>query len=169
MRASIRTLSVYAALAGGVALLGACDTSVTRPGERVPTEADPLFIGGITWSRTDLPFAPTAINAAGVIVGTNGTEAVRWRNGVIDTLPHRVGLAGPYSAVDITPNGLVLGSANGHALYWFQDGVQPVDASSGSPYAGSLYPVAMNDSYTIVAISYAYFLGPTSMRWTYPG
>ena len=69
MRASIRTLSVYAALVGGVALLGACDASVTRPGDRVPTEADPLFIGGITWSRTDLPFAPTAINAAGVIVG----------------------------------------------------------------------------------------------------
>jgi hypothetical protein len=27
----------------------------------------------------------------------------------------------------------------------------------------------MNDSYTIVAVSFAYALGPTSVRWTYPG
>ena len=169
MPVRIHTQSICAALVGAVALLGACsDTSVTRPADRSAETADPLFIA-VRWTRTDLPFAPAAINAAGVIVGTNGTEAVRWRNGIIDTLPHLAGLAGPYSAADVTPNGLVLGSANGHVLYWFQDGVQPVDATSGSPYAGSLYPVAMNDSRTIVALSYAYPLAPTTVRWTYPG
>src|SRR6185503_12833230 len=77
-------------------------------------------------------------------------------------------LAGPYIAVDVTPNGLVLGAANGHILYWFQDGVQPVDATSGSPYAGLLHPVAMNDALMIVA---NYYTGPNilSVRWQYPG
>ena len=169
MPAPIRTLSVYAALVGGAVLLGACDKSVTSPADLRPGQPEKILrIGGVTWIRTDLPFAPAAINGAGVIVGTNGTEAVRWRNGVVDTLPHRAGLAGPYIAVDVTPNGLVLGAANGHILYWFQDGVQPVDVTSGSSYAGLLYPVAMNDSYTIVAQEYT-GLTILSVRWTYPG
>jgi hypothetical protein len=168
MRAPIRTLSLSAAL-GGALLLGGCDDSVTSPADLRPSGPEKiLFGGGTTWTRTDLPFAPAAINGAGVIVGKNGTEAVRWRNGVVDTLPHRAELAGPYIAVDITPNGLILGAANGHILYWFQDGVQPVDVTSGSPYAGLLYPVAMNDSYTIVAQEYT-GLTVLSVRWTYPG
>ena len=169
MPAPIRTLPLCAALVGCAVLLAACDTSVTSPADLRPAGPDKLFIfGGVTWTRTDLPFAPAAINAGGVIVGTSGTEAVRWRNGVIDTLPHRAGLAGPYIAVDVTPNGLVLGAANGHILYWFQDGVQPVDVTSGSTYAGFLYPVAMNDSYTIVAQDYT-GINILSVRWTYPG
>ena len=169
MPAPIRTLPLYAALVGCAALLGACNKSVTSPADLRPTQPEKIFLyGGVTWTRTDLPFAPAAINGANVIVGKNGTEAVRWRNGVIDTLPHLAGLAGPYIAVDVTPNGLVLGGANGHILYWFQDGVQPVDVTSGSSYAGLLYPVAMNDSYMIVAQEYT---GPNilSVRWTYPG
>ena len=169
MPAPIRTLPLSAALVGCVVLLGACDRSVTSPGDLRAAQPEKIFLfGGVTWTRTDLPFAPAAINAAGVIVGKNGTEAVRWRNGVIDTLPHLAGLAGPYIAVDVTPNGLVLGGANGHILYWFQDGVQPVDLTSGSTYAGLLYPVAMNDSYMVVAQEYT---GPNilSVRFTYPG
>lgn len=168
MPAPIRTHPLYAALVGCTVLLGACEKSVTSPDLR-PTQPDKLlFYGGVTWTRTDLPFAPAAINGGNVIVGTNGTEAVRWRNGVIDTLPHLAGLAGPYIAVDVTPNGLVLGGANGHILYWFQDGVPPVDLTSGSTYAGLLYPVAMNDSYMVVAREYT---GPNilSVRFTYPG
>jgi hypothetical protein len=165
MRAPIRTLSLYAAFLGGTALVGACDTAVTSPVDRRAAEPEAILFFGSTWTRSDLPFAPAAINGAGVIVGTNGNEAVRWRNGVVDTLPHRAGLAGPYTAADITPNGLILGQANGHLLYWFADGTPPVDASANSSYAGSLWPVAMNDSYMIVALSYA-TLAPTSVRWT---
>lgn len=169
MSAAIRTLPLYATLVGCAVLLGACEKSVTSPTDLRPAQPEKILLfGGVTWTRTDLPFAPAAINGGGVIVGTNGTEAVRWRNGVVDTLPHRAGLAGPYIAVDVTPNGLVLGGANGHILYWFQDGVQPVDVTSGSSYAGLLWPVAMNDSYTIVAQEYT-GVNVLSVRWTYPG
>lgn len=166
MRAPIRTLAFYAALVGGTTLLGGCDTSVTRPADPRAAKPDALLLYTSAWSRTDLPFAPAAINGAGVIVGTNGNEAVVWQNGVLDTLQHSVVLPGPYSAIDITPNGAILGSANGHAIFWRSATSVPNDASAGfQPY---LYPMAMNDSYTIVAWAF-YDVGTTTYRWTPTG
>ncbi|HKW47012.1 MAG TPA: hypothetical protein VJN70_06190 [Gemmatimonadaceae bacterium] len=155
----IRTLPLYAALVGCAVLLGACDNSVTSPAALRPAPPEKIFLfGGVTWTRTDLPFAPAAINGGGVIVGRNGNEAVRWRNGVVDTLPHLAGLAGPYIAVDVTPNGLVLGGANGHILYWFQDGVQQVFTSFNgaltwlsSADASAATPVDVNSCGAIIA------------------
>lgn len=163
-----RTLT--SAVLVGAALLSACDSSVTPPVDRQPADANALlFVGGVTWSRTDLPFSPRAINDAGVIVGTRGTAAVRWRSGVLDTLPQRVGLAGPYTPEYITPSGVILGTASGHIVYWFADHVQPVDVSDGYVHAGSMTAVAMNDSYTIVAWWRDTNERVHSVRWRNPG
>jgi hypothetical protein len=167
MRVPVRSL--YATVIATAALLGACDNAVAPPAIRPPADPNPLIIlGGVTWTRTTLPFMPRAINAAGVIVGINGSEAVRWTNGVLDTLPHLAGLSGPYTAVDITPNGIVLGGANGHILYWAQHNA-PVDPSAGSSFAGSLTPIAMNDSYTIVGWSRNDLTAITTVRWNGSG
>ena len=149
----------------GAALLGACDADVTRPVDRRVTKPEAILFG-TSWIRSDLPFAPSAINAAGAVVGTNGTEAVVWQNGVLDTLPHHIQLPGPYAAVDISPNGAIVGSANGHVLYWRTSSSPPNDASAGLSYA--VYPTAINDSYTIVGWSFLVY-GATSKRFTPTG
>lgn len=45
----------------------------------------------------DVPdsLSPSGSKEAGIVVGTNETEAVYWQNGVLDTLQHSVALAGP--------------------------------------------------------------------------
>ncbi|HEY4304488.1 MAG TPA: hypothetical protein VGM82_08485 [Gemmatimonadaceae bacterium] len=166
MRASFSPRSLFAVLASAATLLSACDRTVTAPAaDRAPSDPNALVIGGVTWTRTTLPFIPKAINAAGVIVGIRGTEAVRWRNGVLDTLPHLSSLSGPYIAVDITPNGVVLGGANGHIVYWAQDHMPPVDVGSPQAYVGQLTPIAMNDSYTIVGWGRNSNTAITSLRY----
>ena len=162
----LRTLPLHAALVGCTALLSACDTSVTRPPEP-QAKPDAILIGlGTCWCRTDLPFAPAAINDAGTVVGTNGTEAVVWQNGVLDTLQHSVVLPGPYKAVAISPNGAILGAANGHAIFWRTATDAPNDASAG--FAQYMYPMAITDSYTIMTYAW-YGYGFTSYRWTPTG
>lgn len=163
----LRTLPLHAALVGCTALLGACDTSVTRPPEPQIAKPDAILIGITScWCRTDLPFAPAAINDAGTVVGTNGTEAVVWQNGVLDTLQHSIVLPGPYKAVAISPSGAILGAANGHAVFWRTPTDPPNDASAG--FAPYMDPVAINDSYTIMAIAQA-DVGFTTYRWTPTG
>lgn len=160
MRAINRTL--YAALAF-TALLAGCDTPLTRPPEPQATKPEALLLWGTCWCRTDLPFSPSAINDAGIVVGTNGSEAVYWQNGVLDTLQHSVALSGPYSAVAISPSGAILGSANGHAIYWRTPTSPPNDANAGFAY--SVVPVAINDTYTIVGWSWKGY-GLTAWRYT---
>lgn len=162
MRAIDRTL--YAALV--TALLAGCDTPVTRPPEPQAAKPEAILIFGSCWCRTDLPFSPSAINDAGIVVGTSGTEAVFWQNGVLDTLQHSVALSGPYRAVAISPNGAILGSANGHAIYWQTPTSPPNDVNSGFSYL--VEPVAINDAHTIVGWSWK-GLGLTAWRYTPAG
>ena len=164
MRAPARRL--YAALIGLTALLAACDTSVTRPPLPQDAKPDAILLIGSCWCRTDLPFSPAAINDAGIVVGTNGTEAVFWQNGVLDTHQHSVALAGPYSAVAISPNGAILGKAGTHAIYWQTPTSPPNDVNSGFSYL--VEPVAINDSHTIVGWSWK-GLGLTAWRYTPTG
>lgn len=164
MRTPILTISLSAAL------LVACDTSPTRPTDRVRVPDKPLkqleIVNPVqSWTMVALPFSPAAINDGNVIVGSKAGEAVRWQNGALTTLPHLSGVAGPYSAVDVTPNGVILGEAgnqpgqDGHGLYWSSATAQPVDISAPtvtvlSPLGVRLpqlvQPVAMNDNYVIV-------------------
>ena len=161
MRAIDRTL--FAALAV-TTLLAGCDTPVTRPPEP-PQAARPeeILLIGSCWCRTDLPFSPAAINDAGIVVGTNGSEAVYWQNGILDTLQHSVALSGPYRAVAISPNGAILGAANGHTIYWQTPTSPPNDVNSGFPYL--VEPMAINDAHTIVGWSWKGY-GLTAWRYT---
>lgn len=138
-----------------VVLLAACDSSVTRPTDRARSKPDQILLFGSTWGRMDLNFEPRGMNDAGAIVGSQGNEAVLWQNGILTILPHRAGVAGPYVARAITPNGMILGSAgtytNEHGLYWILPTAPPNDISD-DPFRGfvPVYPVGINDSYTIV-------------------
>ena len=163
MRAIDRPL--YAALVFTVLVAG-CDAPVTRPPEPQAAKPEALLFYGTCWCRTDLPFSPAAINDAGIVVGTNGTEAVYWQNGVLDTLQHSVALPGQYRAVAISPNGAILGTAGSHAIYWQSPTSPPNDVNAGFPYF--VEPMAINDSHMIVGWSWK-GLGLTAWRYTPAG
>ena len=132
-------------------LLAACERSSTAPdaaAKHVAAKPEGWFLfGGPVWTPVSLPFAPAAINDAGVIVGRQNGEAVRWENGTLTLLPRILTIAGPYSAIAITAQGLILGAAPGHALLWTSPSATPIDLSGSIPVAA----VGVNDSYTVVA------------------
>ena len=145
------------------ALLGACGDSTTSPdasSRRAAGKPEHLLIGGSGWTLVSLPFAPAAMNDAGVIVGTQNGEAVRWENGALTALPHFPGIAGPYAAKDITSKGYILGVASGHPLIWTSPTATPIEIVA-YPFQ-VLAPVAMNDDLTVVGQA----TGRRPWRWT---
>lgn len=158
--------SVMPAIALGV-LLAACDSNVTEPRVAGRLPASPrqqLLIGGSAWSLVSLPFRPYGINSSNVIVGQQNGEAVRWENGALTVLPHRAGVAGPYLAKAISSKGYIVGSAGTHLLVWTLPNATPIDITSSSGVA--LWPVAINDSLTVVGNIPGWFGYDRAFRWT---
>src|SRR4051795_12195140 len=63
------------------------------------------------WVITPLPFAPTAINDAGLIVGNLNNQAVQFQNGTLQVL-----LEGSEAeAVDVSSLGAIVGSIGARA------------------------------------------------------
>jgi len=140
-------------LSCAAAILAACDYSPTQPDNRTlsaPDSADRLVLLGTGWTAVPLPFKPMAINDEGFVVGqsSDGQEAVLWHNGTLTVLPHSPGLPGPYAASDITPNGVVVGGANGHIVIWTTPASYPIDIAAGPD---GVWPTAINDNLTVVA------------------
>src|SRR3954462_3545859 len=96
---------------------------------------------------TTLPFSPTAINDAGLIVGEQNGKAVRYRNGVVEVLPSPPGDAMFYGAVDVTSLGAILGKSDNaevQAVLWrLLDGA-PFPVSLSRPLVGFFVPAAVN-------------------------
>jgi hypothetical protein len=111
---------------------------------------------GHEWNVTSLPFSPTAINDAGLIVGEQNGKAVRYRNGVVEVLPWPPGDAMFYGAVDVTSHGAILGktdSAEGPAVLWrLLDGA-PFPVSLSPPPVGFFVPAAVNRNLVVVGSS----------------
>lgn len=126
-------------------VLAACDASPTPPA--APTGPD-LLIRAPQWELIALPFSPAAINDAGVIVGTKNGQVVRWENGMLTTLPRLSRLTHAHRAVDITPQGKVLGgTGDGIALLWTSPTQLPRVIEH---HDRRLWPVRANDDLTVV-------------------
>ena len=74
------------------------------------------------WIITPLPFAPTAINDAGVIVGSQHSVAVQYQNGQVEVLP---GADQGSAAVNVSSTGAIVGTMGekavdgANAALWF--------------------------------------------------
>ena len=145
--------------------LAACDASPTMPTPALHPHPLFWFTG---YRATSLPFTPTAINGAGVIVGTKDSitsavlSAVAYSGGTLSLLPLPPGDEGWNSyAVDITGSGHILGSARSAMLIWPSSTSTPLVVT----YADSLNGIAMNDSYTVVGTTKS----GGAFRWTPSG
>jgi len=108
---------------------------------------------GHQWNVASLPFSPTAINDAGLIVGEQNGKAVRYRNGVVEVLPSPSGDAMFYGAVDVTSLGAILGKSDNaevQAVLWrLLDGA-PFPVSLSRPVVGFFLPAAVNRNLVVV-------------------
>ena len=96
------------------------------------------------WNPTPLPFVPTAINDAGVIVGNDANGPVSFQNGIVTVLPPLSGVSGPFAAVDVASNGAILGSTGDPkfpGMFWLSGGVK---IPMGPAPAGFFVPKAVN-------------------------
>jgi len=116
----------------------------------------PLLFTSGAWVRLDAaPYgcgSAAAVNDSGVVVGSVGTHAVTWKDGVRTQLP---GLGGSFdSAFDINAAGVIVGQSayndagHTHAVMW-RDGVLTmldtvIDTQPTQGYLG--YAIAINDA-----------------------
>jgi hypothetical protein len=110
--------------------------------------------GRPSWDAVALSFLPTAINDAGIIVGTqDGVPVKRSGSGDTTTLPLLGGVRGPYVPVDVNSSGVALGStSNGDfpGVLWTSS-LQTFPM--GSAPVGVFVPRAINNSVVVVGAS----------------
>jgi hypothetical protein len=143
---------------GAATWLAACD-GATPTSVAIPPEPSNVVLFG--WQRSNLAFVPTAINDSGVIVGNQGTRAVRFFNGTVTVLPApAVGFTQTYSAVDIARNGHILGVNGGSMLIW----TDPTSLPQVVTFSTALLPSAILDDHTVVGTT-----AGRGFRWTPAG
>jgi hypothetical protein len=113
------------------------------------------------WVITPLPFAPTAINDAGVIVGSQHSVAVQYQNGQVEVLP---GADQGSAAVDVSSTGAIVGTMGekavdgANAALWF-----PLPLRLPASPVGVFGPTAINKHLAIVG---AAAFGSVAFKWT---
>ena len=110
------------------------------------------------WVITPLPFAPTAINDAGLIVGNLNHQAVQFQNGALQVL-----LEGAPSseAVDVSSLGAIVGSIGDRAALWF-----PLPLILPHPPVGVFEAAAINKHLAVVGTCGD---AKQAMKWTPSG
>jgi hypothetical protein len=127
------------------------------PTQVAPTNANVNVLPLRGWSAVGLSFLPAAINNDEVIVGSNETlGAVRYHNGAyagLSRINHST-VGGPYSAVDITTNGAILGIPDPAGLASYKAVIWSPPTFNAYPIGnapvGYFVPLAMNNSQTVV-------------------
>jgi hypothetical protein len=94
------------------------------------------------WVITALPFAPLAINDAGLIVGNLNGQAVQFQNGTLQVLPE------DSEAVDVSSLGAIVGFVGGGAGLVF-----PLPLVLPDPPSGVFEPAAINKHLAVVGTS----------------
>src|SRR5215467_5665095 len=116
------------------------------------------------WVITPLPFAPTAINDAGVIVGSQHSVAVQYQNGKVEVLP---GADQGSAAVDVSSTGAIVGTMgetgvdDANAALWF-----PLPLRLPASPVGAFGPKAINKHLAIVGVAGVAPFGSVAFKWT---
>jgi hypothetical protein len=112
------------------------------------------------WVITPLPFAPTAINDAGLIVGAQHGFAVQYQNGKVEVL---LGAGQGSAAVDVSSTGAIVGTMapvvdDADAVLWF-----PLPLRLPAGPVPIFMPTAINKHLAIVGTAGA---PSAAFRWT---
>jgi hypothetical protein len=116
------------------------------------------------WVITPLPFAPTAMNDAGVIVGSQPDVAVQYQNGKVEVLP---GADQGSVAVNVSSTGAIVGTMGekavdgADAVLWF-----PLPLRLPSAPVGVFEPKAINKHLAIVGDAGVALLVSVAFKWT---
>src|SRR5215472_3086826 len=116
----------------------------------------------LEWLVASLPFSPSAINDANLIVGqetttirvahVQRTRAVQFQNGNLQVLPFIVDDGGFSSAVDVSSLGAIVGKTNNidqqPAIVWF-----PLPLALPEAPVGVFVPTAINKNVNVVGSS----------------
>jgi hypothetical protein len=101
------------------------------------------------WFVESLPFTPTAINDARLIVGAQGNQAVQYHNGTVQVLPlGDIDDGGSAVAVDVSSLGAIVGQTENVAartVVWF-----PLPLVLPPAPIGVLEPTAINKNIVVV-------------------
>ncbi len=101
------------------------------------------------WFVEALPFTPTAINDARLIVGTQGNQAVQYQNGSVQVLPlGDIDVGGSVAAVDVSSLGAIVGqteNVSARTVIWF-----PFPLPLAPPSFGVPEPAAINKNIVVV-------------------
>jgi hypothetical protein len=101
------------------------------------------------WFVESLPFTPTAINDARLIVGAQGNLAVQYQNGTVQVLPlGDIDVGGSVAAVDVSSLGAIVGqteNVSARTVVWF-----PLPLVLPPPPIGVLEPAAINKNIVVV-------------------
>jgi hypothetical protein len=116
------------------------------------------------WVITPLPFAPTAINDAGLIVGSQHSVAVQYQNGKLEVLP---GADQGSAAVNVSSTGAIVGTMGekavdgADAVLWF-----PLPLRLPAAPVGVFEPKAINKHLAIVGVAGVAGFGSVAFKWT---
>ena len=117
------------------------------------------------WVITPLPFAPTAINDAGLIVGSQHGVAVQYQNGKVEVLP---GADLGSAAVAVSSTGAIVGTMgeqlvdHSDAALWF-----PLPLRLPAAPVGPFGPKAINKHLAIVGVAAGVGgFGTVAFKWT---
>jgi hypothetical protein len=126
-------------------------------------EGEPVMPGLPRWDAVALSFLPTAISGSRIIGTQNGAPVEGSGPGDTTPLPLLGGVSGPYNPVDVSSNGVALGSTSNSdfpGALWTSS-LQTVPM--GSAPAGFFVPRAVNRSVVVVGASEDAKL---AFRWT---
>ena len=118
-------------------------------GPTASTLAPRAAVTGGGYAMSSLPFVPTGINDAGVMVGWSGNSAVRFEGVTLAVLPVLESLPGIYRAHAISSDGAIAGGVQGGVgLYWPSAGEEPTII--GLAAFGAVLPSAINAGHVVV-------------------